>query len=378
MTVPMGPMRPSLPDVRHRGASDTAGRHPEVGKPSKAAVIPPKWRSPSAESWLALGVVGIIAVLIIPLPPGLLDLLLALSIAASVIILLVTLFTGDPLDFSVFPSMLLLITLLRLGLNVSSTRLILGTGGAGDVIAAFGDAVIGGNYVVGLVIFLILVVINFMVITKGSGRIAEVAARFTLDAMPGRQMSIDADLSAGLIDEDEARSRRIEINRYADFYGAMDGAAKFVRGDAVAGLVITGINLVGGFIIGMTQHGLSAAQSLSTYTTLTVGDGLVTQIPALIVSTSAGIIVTYSATSPNVGPAMVAQITRHPTAMWIATGILALLAVPAPRERQDRAIPQLRPQVLAATSVSDPRCWHADRSKQPRQRNAPRLRPRAT
>ena len=276
---------------------------------------------------MALGVVMIIGLLIIPLPPAALDVLLALSIATSIIVLLVTVFTGDPLEFSIFPSMLLLITLLRLGLNVNSTRLILSTADAGSVIAAFGDAVIGGNYVVGLVIFLILVVINFMVITKGSGRIAEVAARFTLDAMPGRQMSIDADLSAGLIDEDEARERRLEIARYADFYGAMDGAAKFVRGDAVAGLIITGINLVGGFVIGMTQGGLGAGEALATYTTLTVGDGLVTQIPALIVSTSAGIIVTYGSTSPSVGPAMISQLTRHPTAIWITTGILGALAV---------------------------------------------------
>jgi flagellar biosynthesis protein FlhA len=195
------------------------------------------------------------------------------------------------------------------------------------VIDAFGNAVIGGNYVVGLVIFVILVVINFMVITKGAGRIAEVAARFTLDAMPGRQMSIDADLSAGLIDEHEARRRREEIARYADFFGSMDGAAKFVRGDAVAGLIITGINLVGGFFIGMVQMSLSASESMSTYAALTVGDGLVTQIPALIISTSAGIIVTYGSTSSKVGPAMVAQLTRNPRAMWIASGILGIVAI---------------------------------------------------
>jgi flagellar biosynthesis protein FlhA len=242
-------------------------------------------------------------------------------------VLLITLFTTDPLEFSIFPSMLLLITLLRLGLNVSSTRLILGQGSAGGVIAAFGNAVIGGNYVVGLVIFLILVVINFMVITKGAGRIAEVAARFTLDAMPGRQMSIDADLSAGLIDEDQARERRGEINRYADFYGSMDGAAKFVRGDAIAGLLITGVNLLGGFVIGMVQRGMGAAEALSTYTVLTVGDGLVTQIPALIVSTAAGIIVTYGTSTPSVGPAIAAQLTRHPRAVWMVSGILAAFAV---------------------------------------------------
>ncbi|NOT09593.1 MAG: EscV/YscV/HrcV family type III secretion system export apparatus protein, partial [Gemmatimonadales bacterium] len=235
----------------------------------------------AAETWLALGVVVIIALLVVPLPPMLLDALLATSLALSILVLLVTLSTGDPIEFSSFPSLLLLLTLLRLGLNVSSTRLILGQGYAGKVIEAFGGFLIGGNFVVGLVIFLILVVINFMVITKGAGRIAEVAARFTLDAMPGKQMAIDADLSAGTIDEAEARRRRSEIARYADFFGSMDGAAKFVRGDAVAGLVITAINLIGGFIIGMVQAGLSATESLQRYTSLTIGDGLVTQIPAL-------------------------------------------------------------------------------------------------
>ena len=195
------------------------------------------------------------------------------------------------------------------------------------MIHAFGTSVVGGNYVVGLVIFLILIVINFMVITKGAGRIAEVAARFTLDAMPGRQMSIDADLGAGLIDETEARRRREEITRYADFYGAMDGAAKFVRGDAVAGLIITAINLVGGFIIGMLQLDMTASEAAHTFTSLSVGDGLVSQIPALIVSTAAGIIVTYGTSSPSVGPAIATQLTRHPRAMWISAGILAALGL---------------------------------------------------
>jgi len=281
----------------------------------------------SAEVWLAMGVMTIIALLVVPLPAAALDILLSLSIALSIVVLLVTLSTTDPLHFNVFPTLLLLLTLFRLGLNVAATRLILSEGDAGRVIAAFGDAVIGGNYVVGLVIFLILVVINFMVITKGAGRIAEVAARFTLDAMPGRQMSIDADLGAGLIDETEARRRREEINRYADFYGSMDGAAKFVRGDAVAGLVITAINLLGGFIVGMTQRGLSLSQALSTYSTLTVGDGLVTQIPALIVSTSAGIIVTYGSTGQQVAPAMLGQMGRHPQALWIASAVLAMIAI---------------------------------------------------
>ncbi|MBP6444941.1 MAG: FHIPEP family type III secretion protein, partial [Gemmatimonadales bacterium] len=217
----------------------------------------------------------IVALLIVPLPPILLDGLLALSIALSVLVLLVTLGTRDPIDFSGFPSLLLLLTLFRLGLNVSTTRLILADGYAGEVINAFGNFLIGGNVVVGLVIFLILVVINFMVITKGAGRIAEVAARFTLDAMPGKQMAIDADLGAGLIDEAEARRRRTDVARYADFYGAMDGAAKFVRGDAVAGLIITAINLVGGFAIGMMQQGLSASDAITRYSGLSIGDGLV-------------------------------------------------------------------------------------------------------
>ncbi|MEP6571528.1 MAG: flagellar biosynthesis protein FlhA [Gemmatimonadota bacterium] len=305
----------------------TGGSSSRGGSSSSGASVKPVKGRGGAEVWLALAVVIIVALLIVPLPPPMLDALLAFSIAISILVLLVTLSTSDPLEFSIFPSLLLLMTLLRLGLNVSSTRLILGKGHAGQVIAAFGKVVIGGNYVVGLVIFLILVVINFMVITKGAGRIAEVAARFTLDAMPGRQMSIDADLGAGIIDETEAKRRREEISRYADFYGAMDGAAKFVRGDAVAGLVITAINLVGGFIIGVTQQGLTAQQSLTTYTSLTVGDGLVTQIPALVVSTAAGIIVTYGSNSPSVGPAIAAQLTQHRNALWMAAGILALFAI---------------------------------------------------
>jgi flagellar biosynthesis protein FlhA len=311
------------------GATSGRAQGAAKGKPpaTGTASLPHRRSGGGAETWLGLGVVVVVALLVVPLPPPVLDVLLALSIGISILVLLVTLSTSDPLDFSIFPSFLLLITLLRLGLNVNSTRLILGQGHAGRVIAAFGNAVIGGNYVVGLVIFLILVVINFMVITKGSGRIAEVAARFTLDAMPGRQMSIDADLGAGLIDETEAKRRREEISKYADFYGAMDGAAKFVRGDAVAGLVITGINLVGGFIIGVTQQGLSAQDSLATYTSLTVGDGIVTQIPALIVSTAAGIIVTYGSTSPSMGPAIAGQLTRHQNSLWMAAAILGGFAV---------------------------------------------------
>jgi len=311
-----------------------ATRAPAAGRPGTAAASRAGGRgagprakprlSGGAETYLAIGVVAIVGLLIMPLPPFLLDAFLALSMALSIVILLVTLSSRDPLEFNIFPSLLLLITLLRLGLNVSSTRLILSTGHAGQVISAFGNFVVGGNAVVGLVIFLILVVINFMVITKGAGRIAEVAARFTLDAMPGRQMSIDADLGAGLIDEHEARRRRDEIARYADFYGAMDGAAKFVRGDAVAGLIITAINLVGGFVIGMAQMGMSAGDALHTFSALTVGDGLVTQIPALIVSTAAGILVTYGSGGTSMAPSIAAQLTRNPHALWTAAGMLAL------------------------------------------------------
>ncbi len=281
----------------------------------------------NAETWLAIGVVVIVALLIVPLPPQILDLFLALSLALSITVLLVTLSVGDPIEFSSFPSLLLILTLMRLGLNVSTTRLILSDGHAGEVVAAFGGFLIGGNVVVGLVIFLILVVINFMVITKGAGRIAEVAARFTLDAMPGKQMAIDADLGAGLIDENEARRRRQDVARYADFYGAMDGAAKFVRGDAIAGLIITAINLVGGFVIGMVQQGMSAGDALNTYSLLTVGDGLVSQIPALIVSTAGGIIVTYGASSTGVGSLISEQLTRYPRALGIAGVLLAGMAL---------------------------------------------------
>ncbi len=331
MSSPAAPVTRPTPLVHAppSGSAGSDGRNVAVTRsmPSIAKRTATQLKLGSSETWLALAVVLVVALLIVPLPTPMLDALLALSLSLSIVILLVTLSTSDPLEFSIFPSLLLLMTLLRLGLNVNSTRLILGTADAGNVIDAFGNAVIGGNYIVGLVIFAILVIINFMVITKGAGRIAEVAARFTLDAMPGRQMSIDADLSAGMIDEAEARRRREEIAKYADFFGSMDGAAKFVRGDAMAGLIITAINLIGGFIIGMVQRGLSAGESLSTYTSLTVGDGLVTQIPALIVSTAAGIIVTYGSTSSKIGPAITSQLTRNPSAMWISAGILGIVAV---------------------------------------------------
>ncbi|MEQ8329970.1 MAG: flagellar biosynthesis protein FlhA [Longimicrobiales bacterium] len=279
------------------------------------------------EMAVVAGIVLVVGLLVLPLPTFLLDLLLAASIASGLVVLLVALNADKPLDFSSFPAVLLILTLFRLALNVSSTRLILGTGSAGSVIEAFGEFVIGGNYAVGVVIFLILVGINFIVITKGAGRVAEVAARFTLDAMPGRQMSIDGDLSAGLIDDAEAKRRREEVSREADFYGAMDGAAKFVRGDAIAGLLITGINILGGLFVGMVQRGMPVGRALSEYTVLTVGDGLVSQIPALVISTAAGIMVTSSSGSGKVGTALVRQIGRDARPMWMASAFLGSLSV---------------------------------------------------
>ena len=270
-------------------------------------------KTESISSWvnnpamlMGLGVVGILMVMVIPLPALIIDLLLSLSITVSIVILLMSMFVLKPLDFSVFPSVLLTVTLFRLSLNVASTRLILlhgseGTGAAGQVIKAFGTFVVGGNYVVGLIVFAVLTLINFVVITKGATRIAEVAARFTLDAMPGKQMSIDADLNAGLISEAEARRRRREIEKEADFYGAMDGASKFVRGDAIAGVVIIFINIVGGLIIGVLQQGMDITDAARNYTLLTIGDGLVTQVPALVISTAAGMLVTRTTSSGSLG-----------------------------------------------------------------------------
>ncbi|HET8653992.1 MAG TPA: flagellar biosynthesis protein FlhA [Longimicrobiaceae bacterium] len=294
---------------------------------STATMAPAVPQTRRAELGMAVGVVFVIALLVVPLPPFLLDLFLATSISLSLVVLLVALYTTDPLEFSVFPAMLLLMTLFRLALNVSSTRLILSRGEAGRVIEAFGNFVIGGNYAVGLVLFIILVMINFIVITKGAGRVAEVAARFTLDAMPGKQMAVDADLSAGLIDEAQARKRRDEIARLADFYGAMDGASKFVKGDAIAGLLITGINIVGGIFIGVVQRGLPIQKALADYTILTVGDGLVSQVPALIVSTAAGIMVTYASGGVRMGPAVAKQLSAHPRAMWMSAGVLGAFAL---------------------------------------------------
>lgn len=281
---------------------------------------------------IGFSVVGIIGVMILPVPPILLDLMLSFSISISIVILVTSIYIKKPLDFSVFPSVLLMTTLFRLALNVSSTRLILlrgseGIDAAGEVIKSFGNFVVGGNYVVGFVIFLILITINFIVITKGAGRIAEVAARFTLDGMPGKQMSIDADLNAGLIDEKEARRRRKLVSEEADFYGAMDGASKFVRGDAIAGIIITLINIIGGFIIGVFQKGMPVSEAAKTYTILTIGDGLVSQIPALLISTAAGIIVSRAGSEVDLGNEITKQVVVNPKTLGTAAVIMAILGI---------------------------------------------------
>ena len=270
----------------------------------------------------ALAVIMIVIMFMIPLPTWILDFLLTLNISLGLTILLVSMYLINPLDLSVLPSLLLIATLFRLALNVSTTRLILGQADAGNVIETFGSFVVGGNYVVGFVIFIILVAIQFIVITKGAERVAEVSARFTLDAMPGKQMSIDADLNSGLITEAEARQKREEIRREADFYGAMDGASKFVKGDAIAGIIITIINVVGGLVIGVIQMNMSIADALQTYTLLTVGDGLVSQIPALLISTATGIVVTRAASEGNLGQDFGEQIFAQPKVLFLVSGVL--------------------------------------------------------
>src|SRR5438105_3812708 len=292
-----------------------------------AAAALPQSSAKRAEIGMAVAVVLVLALLVVPLPPVLLDLSLATSIGMSLVVLLVSLQTTDPLEFSSFPAVLLIMTLFRLALNVSTTRLILGKGEAGQVIQAFGNFVIGGNYAVGIVIFLILIGINFIVITKGAGRIAEVAARFTLDAMPGKQMAIDADLGAGLIDEKEAKRRREEIAKQADFFGAMDGSSKFVKGDAIAALLITFINIIGGIFIGVIQRGMPIGKAAATYTILTVGDGLVSQVPALITSTAAGLMVTAAGQDNKIGAVITGQLSAQPRAMYIASGVLGVFAL---------------------------------------------------
>ncbi|MGE5352859.1 MAG: flagellar biosynthesis protein FlhA [Acidobacteriota bacterium] len=276
---------------------------------------------------LAVGLILMLGLMIIPLPAFLLDFLLAVSITFSVLILIVALYIQSPTDISVFPGLLLVLTLFRLSLNMGSTRLILLEGYAGKVIESFGTFVVGGNYVVGFIVFIILVIIQFVVIVKGSGRISEVAARFTLDAMPGKQMAIDADLNTGLITEAEARARRDGIAREAEFYGAMDGASKFVKGDAVAGLIINGINIIGGFIIGVAQRGLSLTDALQSYTILTIGDGLVSQIPALLVSTAAGLVVTKSAAGTSLDSQMKTQLFSNPRVLGTVSGAVFMFAL---------------------------------------------------
>lgn len=275
---------------------------------------------------LSLGILAIVSLLIIPIPPLLMDLFIATNLSLAVLILLVSLYLRNPLDFSSFPTVLLVTTLFRLGLNVATTRLILTEAYAGEIIQSFGTFVIRGNYIVGFIIFIILMVINFLVIIKGSSRIAEVAARFTLDALPGKQMSIDADLNAGYIDEVEARRRRENLTKEADFYGAMDGAAKFIRGDAIAGLIITAINILGGFAIGVAQHGMNIANALSTYTILTIGDGLVSQIPSLLISVAAGFVVTRSASADKLDVELSSQITGKPNAISLASFAMLIMA----------------------------------------------------
>src|SRR6187551_3203643 len=281
---------------------------------------------------LAFGVLTILVVLILPLPAIVLDLFLAISITLSILILMTALFIQAPLEFSAFPTILLISTMLRLSLNLASTRLILahgheGTAAAGHVIQAFGNFVMSGNFVIGIIVFTILVIVNFVVITKGSGRIAEVAARFHLDSMPGKQMAIDADLSAGIIDEDTARIRRKTLEEESGFFGAMDGASKFVRGDAIAGLLVVFLNVIGGMIIGIAQQGMPFAEAAGTYTLLTVGDGLVTQVPALIVSAAAGLLVAKAGISGAADKALLSQLSGYPKALGMSGAVMIVMAL---------------------------------------------------
>ncbi len=279
------------------------------------------------EVMMASSVVFILLVMVVPLPTFVLDLLLATNITISLAVLLTAFYANRPLEFAIFPGLLLMTTLFRLSLNVASTRLILSQADAGALISAFGEFVVSGNYVVGGIIFLVLVIINFVVITKGSGRIAEVGARFTLDALPGKQMAIDADLNAGLIDENQARKRRDEVSREADFYGAMDGASKFVRGDAIAGLIITGINIVGGLIVGVVQLDMSFAEAAGTFTLLSIGDGLVSQLPALLISTAAGLIVSRASSEGNLAQDVSRQMFKKPSPMLITGSFLLAMGM---------------------------------------------------
>src|SRR5687768_13894043 len=298
------------------------------------AATPPQASAPAparplavSDLAMAIAAVMVVALMMVPLPTFVLDILLAVNLLAALVILLIAMYVMEPLQFAVFPALLLIMTLFRLGLNVAATRLVLLNGDAGAVIESFGSFVIGGNFVVGVVVFLILMVIQFVVITNGAGRVAEVAARFTLDAMPGKQLAIDADLNAGLINEGEARRRRRAIEMEADFYGAMDGASKFVRGDAIAAIVIVIVNILGGFAIGVLQRGIPIGDALAQYTLLTVGEGLVSQIPALLISTATGIIVTRSASEANLGRDVIGQFSSNPRAIGISGAIILLLAL---------------------------------------------------
>lgn len=277
-------------------------------------------------------VLASLAMVVLPMPAFLLDLFFTFNIALALVVLLVTVYTRRPLDFAAFPTVLLIATLLRLALNVASTRVVLlkgheGSGAAGNVIEAFGNVVIGGNYAVGLVVFLILMIINFVVVTKGAGRISEVSARFTLDALPGKQMAIDADLNAGLIDQEQARTRRGEVTKEADFYGSMDGASKFVKGDAIAGILILFINILGGLTIGMIQYGLGFSEAIQIYTLLTIGDGLVAQIPSLLLSIGAAIMVTRQNTDEDMGQQVIFQLFDNPKALTITAAIMGTMGI---------------------------------------------------
>ena len=292
-----------------------------------------KFLNENSDLAVAVGLLLVMVVMIVPIPPWMLDLLVATSLAVAILVMLVSVYTKRPLDFSTFPSVLLVTTLFRLSLNVASTRNILlrggseGTAAAGEIIRSFGEFVVEGNYVVGIVVFIILVIINFIVITKGAGRVAEVAARFTLDAMPGKQMAIDADLNAGLINDQVAKKRRKEVAEEADFYGSMDGASKFVRGDAIAGIMITAVNIIAGIIIGVSQYNMDFSQAAETFTLLTVGDGLISQIPALIISVAAGIITTRNTEDTNLGDQVSRQFRLHPKALYVAGATLFIFAM---------------------------------------------------
>ena len=280
-----------------------------------------------SDIFVAAAAVAVVGMMILPIPHWLLDMSLCANIALALSVLLITMYTAEPLEFSSFPSLLLMTTLFRLALNISATRLILLHADAGTVINAFGSVVVGGNYVVGIVVFIIIIIIQFVVITNGAGRVAEVAARFTLDAMPGKQMAIDADMNAGIIDEAQAQRRRVQIAREADFYGAMDGASKFVRGDAIAAIIMIIINILGGFAVGIAQRGMSLVAAMQTYTLLTVGEGLVTQIPALLVSTATGLMVTKNGSERNLGWELMTQVFSSPKAIGITAAVFAVLVI---------------------------------------------------